>query len=231
MQPSKKHLPTNWTDGMKINRQHFVDSETAVFAAIHDSIATQITNYNYGILQSEEGQKSALEINVVKSQSDNFLVKLTLCRAITAGGVRIEILPEICKEISLTEKINFAQIKNNPNPQYFLLVSVDFAQRIPTGNPSANESPARHPYAMPQYQLHIKEASELNLKELGRNHLCVGKFKLKGDELIWDNAYIPPCTSIQSFPLLKQHYNTIANCFNTRSKSHRRPCTDGNILY
>ena len=121
MQPNIKLLPTNWMDGMKINRQHFIDSENALFAAIHDGIATQINNYNYGLLTNGEGLKSTLEVNVVKSQADNFLVKVSLCRAITSGGLRIELTPTLSKEITLNEKVNLGSLKNNPNPQFYHL--------------------------------------------------------------------------------------------------------------
>jgi hypothetical protein len=215
MQPNIKQLPTNWTDGMKINRQHFIDSENAVFAAIHDSIAVQINNYNYGLLTSGEDIKSSLDVNIVKSQADNFLVKVTLCRAITSGGVRIELTPTLTKEIILNEKVNLGSLKNNPNPQFYLIISVDYNERTPSGNPIANEYPARHPFVLPKYQLHLKEASELNNADLGKNFLTIGRFKYKGDELQWDANYIPPCTSIQSFQNLKQHYNTVANHFNS----------------
>ena len=215
MQPNIKLLPTNWTDGMKINRQHFIDSENAIYAAIHDSIAVHVNDYNYGLLTSGEGLKSSLEINIVKSQADNFLVKVNLCRAITAGGVRIELTPTLCKELTLNERVNLGSLKNNPNPQFYLLISVDYNERVPTGNPLTSELPARHPYVLPNYQLHLKEASELNSAELGKNFLKIGRFKYKSEELQWDANYIPPSTSIQSFQNLKQYYNTIANHFNS----------------
>ncbi len=212
---TKNNLPTNWSDGMKISRQHFINSETALFGAIHEGMATQLTNFNYGLMKPDENRKSSLEIEVIKSQADNFLIKLTVCRAITSGGVRIDVSPEVSAELTLNEQVDYASLKNNPNPQYFLLISADYSGRVPFGPPSTDEVPARHPFAGPLYQLHILEASELNQKELGKHHLCIGKLKVKNDELSWDTTYIPPCTSVQSFPLLRQHYNAVANHLNT----------------
>lgn len=86
---------------------------------------------------------------------------------------------------------SISSLKNNANPAYYLLISVDYTERVPFGNPP-NETPVRHPYASPLYQLHLLESSEVNHKRLGKNRLCIGKFKLKNEELLWDSAYIPP---------------------------------------
>ena len=215
MLPNKNKLPTNWSNGMKMSRQNFIDSETSFFASIHDAIAISRTNYNYGLLEHADGQKSSLEVEVIKSQADNFLIKLSICRAITAGGIRIEINPEVCVELTLNEKVDYRALKNNPNPHFFLVISVDYSERVPFGPPSPDEFPARHPFAAPFYQLHVLEANEVNHKELGKNHLCIGKFKLKNEELVWDTAYIPPSSSIKSFPKLRQDYNNFANHLNS----------------
>jgi hypothetical protein len=37
---------------------------------------------------------------------------------------------------------------------------------------------------------------------------------LKNEELIWDNTYIPPCTTVQCFPMLRQFYNSFATDLN-----------------
>jgi hypothetical protein len=210
----KNKLPTNWSDGMKIGRQHFIDSETAIFGAIHAGAGTPLTNYNYGLLLPESNRKSSLELEVVKSQADNFLIKLTVCRAITSGGILIDLNPENSSELTLNDRIDFAALKNVPNPVFYLLLSVDYSVRVPFGTPSPDENPARHPFAGPAYQLHVLEAGEVNHKELGSNHICIGRFKIKSDDLIWDTAYIPPSSKVQGFPLLRQHYNSVANHFN-----------------
>lgn len=212
---NKNNLPTNWTDGMKISRMNFINSETALFGAIHNAFGAFLTNYNYGILPPDVNEKSSLEIEVIKSQADNFLLKLKLCKAVTAGGIFIELNSDTSSELTFSETIDFKSLKNNPNPQFFLLISVDYSVRMPFGTPSPDESPARHPFSAPYYQLHILEANEINHKQLGINHVCIGKFKIKSEELIWDSTYIPPCSAIQSFPLLRQNYNTMANHLNS----------------
>lgn len=199
---------------MKINRQNFINSETAFYDAIHEGIAVPLTNYNYGLLKPDEDQKSSLVMDVVKSQADNFLLKLTVCKAITSKGLRIDINPETSSELTLSEKIDFSSYKNNTGLQFFVLVSADHTERVPFGQPSPEETPARHPFAGPLYKLHMLEASEVNHKTLGRNHLCIGKFKVKNEELVWDTSYIPPSSTIQSFQLLKQHYNSMAGNLN-----------------
>ena len=130
---TKNNLPTNWSDGMKINRQSFINSETALFNSIHSGIATQLTDYNYGLLQPDENQKNSLEVEVIKSQADNYIIKLTICKAITAGGIRIDVNPDVSSELTLNDRVDYVALKNNPNPLFFLLISVDYSERIPFG--------------------------------------------------------------------------------------------------
>lgn len=205
-------LPTNWTDGMKIGRQHFIDSETAMYDAIHNSMAPGLTNYNYGILPSQDGTAS-LNVEVLRSQASNFLLKVTSCRALTSGGVMIYVHPEISPDLTIDGSLEPG--KNIQKPEYYLLISADHSERVPFGNPSLDETPARHPFASPLYKLHVIESSELNLKQIGRNHLSIGRFMLKNDELVWDSSYIPPCNRSHVFATLKQNYNSVAQQFNS----------------
>ena len=47
MLPKLNYKLTNWVDGMKIRRDHFVDSENAQLDAIRDVAASRLNNFNY----------------------------------------------------------------------------------------------------------------------------------------------------------------------------------------
>src|ERR1039458_10121040 len=112
MLPKLQYYQTNWIDGMKINRQHFINSENSFVDALRDTNASIFSPYSYGLLMPQPGEKSSLDCNVLFSQSKNFKISVVLCRGITIGGCRIEILPGVHPELVSDNEI-FADIAGN----------------------------------------------------------------------------------------------------------------------
>src|SRR4051812_26448430 len=98
MLPKLQYHLTNWVDGMKITRQHFVDSENALIDSLRDAQASSLSAFNYGLLHPMPGEKSSLDCTASATQSSSFRVVVASCRAITAGGCRIEIIPGLHPE-------------------------------------------------------------------------------------------------------------------------------------
>ena len=214
MLPTIKYRLTNWVDGMKIHRQHFVNSENALTDAVRDAAAVSLTNYNFGLLYPAEGDKRSLEINILRSQSDNFKISVPLCRAITAGGCRIEITPNVDEEVVCQDRIDtLAVSKKDKNAvSYFLAVlTVDPFNKIPTGDPSPEETPPRNPYAKPSYELYLVAEEDIDVNSFGAFHFAVARFKFKSRELTQDDTFIPPCAVIQGHAGMIQLYNTIGS--------------------
>ncbi len=138
MLPTIKYRLTNWVDGMKIHRQHFVNSENALSDSIRDAAAVSLTNYNFGLLYPAEGDKRSLEINILRSQSDNFKISVPLCRAITAGGCRVEISPNLDEEIVCQDRIDALAISKkdkNAVSYYLAVLTVRSVQQDPDRRP------------------------------------------------------------------------------------------------
>lgn len=213
-----KYRLTNWVDGMKIHKQHFIDSENALLDAIRDTNAALLTNFNFGLLPPVPGEKKSLEISILKPQSDNFILSLSLCRAITAGGSRIEIMPQFGQEIICEEKPGTTVSNTGRNSKqvnsFYAVVTADVFNRQPSGEPSPDEAPPRHPFANPRYELHIVPEENVSAIDFGSHHFPVARFKTKGAELMQDDTYIPPCTAIQSHPAMIKLYNNIGNNLN-----------------
>lgn len=206
----KRNMLTNWKDGMKISRFHFEQSEAALVDCIHSGLFSFVNNHNFGLVANVEGLPSSLDVNVVKNVSESIFIKVSTCRGISSGGVSVQLIPEICSEIEYKDRVVIPSVKNVSSVPYYLVISVDYNERIPTGSADSNEEPLRLPYVHPSYKLHIVEKSELGSLSLRSAHLVIGKLNSKGSDLIWDNNYIPPCTTVRSHRLLKAHYDTIA---------------------
>lgn len=217
MLPVLKYNLTHWVDGMKIQKEHFVNSENALLDFIRDTTALSITNFNFGLLIPAAGDKKSLEITILRSQSDNFKISVSLCRAITSGGNRIEIMPQYDEEIVCEDRIEAlasAGKGKNTYTSYFAVITVDYFNRIPSGDPSPEETPPRNPFSKPKYELHLVAAEDVNPEGFGAFHFPVTKFKFKAKELSLDETYIPPCAVIQGHPAMVQLYKSVGSSLN-----------------
>ena len=214
MLPKLQYNLTNWIDGMKINRQHFVDSENAILDILRDINASMLHSFNYGLLEPLQGEKSALDCNVLYSQPNQFKVIVTHCRAITAGGCRIEILPGIHPELTSDNEIFSNVEKSRGGSGYLAVITVDPFNRRPFGHADASEYPVRSQSSVSSYKLSLVEENSIDTGSLGAFHLPVARFYLNNGDLARDSDYIPPCAVISAHQGTKQIYNTITEYLN-----------------
>lgn len=210
MIPKIQYNLTNWVDGMKVGRQHFVDSENAFIDQIRDSNAVFVRNFNYGLLEPLMGEKSSLACDVMNNQSNQFKIVVSQCRAITMGGNRIEIIQGIHAE--LTNENSLANFDTKAKA-FYAIISIDPFKRVPFGMALTDESPARNQSTISEYKLHFVDEESIDAGSLGPNHLPVARFEVKQNELAKDANYIPPCATLAAHPGSRLLNNTIANYF------------------
>lgn len=205
MLPELKYLAVNWIDGMKISENHFIQSENSTTDRIRDNAAGFLTSYNYGLFPPKPGAASSFNLSVNIDQSKLIRVKILECRAITAGGMRIEIGGEYAAKINTIEsKVDAAN-----EEEFYIVVAVNPYERIPVGEPDPNEVPLRYPFVLASYSIQVISSKKINTNLDPAYHLIVGKLKNNGIELSLDADFIPPCTSILSYPKLKQDYQEL----------------------
>lgn len=216
MLPKLQYHLTNWVDGMKISRQHFVDSENALIDALRDAQASGLNSLNYGLLQPLPDEKSALDCNAASNQSSSLKVTVSYCRAITSGGCRIEIIPGVHPELNAEAN---GDLGADESTGFYAVIAVDPFNRQPFGPASADEFPPRNASSISSYKLGLVSEEQLNAGSLGAFHLPVAKFRLKNGQLVRDTEYIPPCAVIGAHPGAKQIYNAIAERLNQIQES------------
>ena len=208
--PSKHHM-VHWIDGMKINKDHFVSSDNAFVDQVRDALSQNINGQNYGLLPfsgfNGEGLKLFLEFN----QQSQLQVKVLECNAITQGGCRVEISEQAASQLEAASDLLgiTQQIGENETQTLWAVLTVNPFQRIPFGPADPEEDPPRHPYTIPEYKLDLIPDEQAGAGEMGLHHITLGRIIVKDGEAVLDEAYIPPCTSVDSHPSLTKYHGAI----------------------
>jgi hypothetical protein len=223
--PVEKRL-VNWVDGMKIAKNHLVQTEDYLTDMIRDTTSMRLTDNNYGLLPPYRGGVLSSDFEITNRISDNVEIKLRRCNAVTAGGCRININPTEFSEYlyldySFDADVDFKK-ENEKCPFWDIILVIRPFERIPTGIPDPEETPPRHPETSQEYRLFIQPAGEISSREFGMHHLVIGRVLKKGDRYEVDSNYIPPCTSMSSHPTLKSFYESFGQYLNDiETSSHK----------
>ncbi|MDF9798781.1 hypothetical protein OKW21_004044 [Catalinimonas alkaloidigena] len=215
MHPNLRKASVNWIDGMKVNKDHFHQTEDWIIDHFKDIAALRLTDNEYGLLPASDDVDTSVNFQIDIEQTQFIKVTLLSCRAITRGGIRIEITPYISKLYSLERnqfEVKF-DLNNASNQQYAIVVTVDPYHRTPIGDPDPEEHPLRHPFSIPKYSVDIIPSKEVNSEEFSTYHLTIGKFRVVGGEVQVED-YIPPCTSMSSHPTLVEFYREFETLLN-----------------
>ncbi|WP_340199097.1 hypothetical protein [Ascidiimonas sp. W6] len=211
----QNHYQVNWINGMKINKEHFIEAENAFTQRTQLMNSKNINEFNYGLLP-QTGLERSIEMSLSIDGQGTVKIQLQKCSAITSGGHLIYITKEISELLERNNRVIETDYKiEGETEACYIIISVNPYQRIPLGDSLPNEEPPRHPFVIPEYKLSIVPKSETNDEELGKYHITLGKIRF--DETT--NAelaeeFIPPCTSIQSHPDLIHTYQEIGVFYN-----------------
>ena len=216
MQDSEKYKQINWIDGMKINKDHFIGLENYFISRVQACRSTMIDPYNYGLLPFEDEVEKSINF---KAEIDNQYLKLRLinCQALTPGGYWINISDDSsdAQGNSTLDIETSWELKDFQEGEYFLIISVDPYGRVPAGKVSAAEDPLRFPFILPEYKLHLSSVEDKLTSNLGSDSLVLGKIIYRENKPKVDNEYIPPCSGIQSHPLLISFYTHLTQSLHT----------------
>lgn len=198
------HMSVNWVDGMKISRKHFQQTDDHIAELVQDATAIQTTSFSFGILPADK----SLSMEVQCDFSQQISVELTHCNAVTPNGSRLVVTPSYnIKKVTHFKDIADKYALQLANPQtLYILLSVNPYNRVPMGEPSADENPPRHPYTRPEIYLDILPSEQIKTLYLG-NILIIGKILYNNGELIYQREFIPPCTATDSLVIVKDWYN------------------------
>ena len=214
MKSQDKHR-VNWIDGMKINKDHFIDFEESMIYAIKNSEQKQLSPVSYGLLPDFSEHGSAIDLLISLDGQSTIEVILNKCHAVTLGGYQINISEKTKPLLEnsgyiLKQQYNIGDEDN----EFYIVLTVNPYIRVPVGDADPNEEPPRHPHVLPEYKLDILSSSEVSKRQLGMYHITIGKVVVKdGIPKLIEN-FIPPCTSIQSHTDLKYTFQEMVTFLN-----------------
>lgn len=200
------HFPVNWIDGMKINKNHFLEVQNFVSDSIRDSVGIHTSMINYGLLPVAE----SIKMNLIIDNHKLLRIKVEECHAITPNGSRIDIGTSESLSLSIPYPEIVRELKENESAVLLACISVNHFKRTPYGEPDPEENPPRYPYTHPEYSLNLIPEDELKSTiGFGANYLTIGKILVNAGESKIDNNYIPPSISVSSHQKLQELYTEI----------------------
>jgi hypothetical protein len=199
----RQYLPVNWTDGMKINKTHFINQDNAFNLQLARTAAGLLNECNYGLMPYADPSAGGFRLFLSADNQQQVNIRLLQCKAITRGGYGIQItngygMPNNSPGALIPDlSVPFSQLKGR-NDMYFVVLSINPFERVPYGVLNPEELPARLPYTIPAYQLSLVPADAGYSAMVGEHHLTLGKVKVEEQRVNLDENYIPPCTSVSS---------------------------------
>jgi hypothetical protein len=209
MLPTIKYFNVNWVDGMKLTRSHFSDQENAFTDRLRDVAGINLTSYNYGLLEPVPGSAKSIDQVVDVDKATLLRVKINECRAITPGGVRIEVLAgnPLSQSKPLSAEYNLSG--STHGTFLYIVLSVNPFGKSPLGEPNAEENPPRYPFTDYKYEINVMPAEQVNLVANGAYHITIGKLKVVGNGVEVIEKYIPPCAKVCNHRDLMDIYNDL----------------------
>lgn len=210
MQP-QEFLPVNWSDGMKINKTHFVAQDNAFTYRQAQTVSSFLNEHNYGLLPVLNGEQTAAKLFLSLDNEQTVHLRIQRCRAITRGGYVIEFTGDTSLNgngLSVTVpglQVPFSRLKERADA-FYVLLSLNPYERAPFGEADPREIPARLPYTAPSYHLQLIAVEETDHHSIGDFQVPVGKVVLNEQVIRLVENYIPPCTAVNSHSeLLEVH--------------------------
>ncbi len=215
----QQYLAVNWTDGMKVDKSHFISTENFIIDGLRDIASLQVNNYNFGLLPTHVSNYTELsKYDVSKTATNQVQIRISYCQAITQGGIRISITGEGITAYALSEAINLntkTDLLDGNQDYFYIIIVVNPFEKKPSGEPDPEEIPIRQPYTQPHYDAQLIHVNNVNIDQLGAYHLVIGRIIKQGDNYFKDEDFIPPCTTITSSDKLLLHYQNFGKALNT----------------
>jgi hypothetical protein len=210
-----KYRRVNWQDGMKIDRNHFLDSDYFHIEQKNVSRNIFLNENKFGLLPDKDKTKS---INTIKLMLEGEMIRITHYRIaiLMLNGMVLSIDSDdlAAKVIDLDKipvKFKSGEIKEN---EFFLMIKVNPFEGIEIGNYTSDDMLMRRPYLIPSFEFVLVSDKKGKESYFGNDFLIYSKILIRNNELIVDPEFIPPVTAILSHELLIKYHNYVYESIN-----------------
>lgn len=205
---SNIHLPINWTDGVKLTKDHFINNYFNFITIVSDYNKVSLNNFNYGCIEPA-GEKS-IDIDI-KIEGGQLVAYLKKCHVIAKNGHLIYFdqsiygtkLPEVSMDANDLDRNSFEH--------YYVIVSINPYKLIPVGIPDPEMIPLHHPHVLPEIKLHIINQKDANDNFLEGYFLIAKKIAFQNGTFIENDKYIAPVVKTKNNEILNQFITRVNN--------------------
>lgn len=203
-----RRMAVNWVDGMKISRQHFIETDHYHTDQVRRAGAALLTPLNFGLLLPKDGS-DPLEIQVLGDAGNQIRVKVNRCQAITPDGslLDIEETDELKLDTSLAGILEQYRLPMTQNVEIYIVLSVGMFERQPAGTPSEAEIPVRHPYTLALSRVSLVPSELINIEQWGGPGLIIGKLAYSNSELRVLHDFVPASRAVRSHKNLREWHS------------------------
>lgn len=186
MAAESKHLHVFWSNGMQVSKDHFIASEDAGKYQTQLARAQGINPLNYGLLAASSPDEKVYELRFVSGK-----IELIACKAVTAGGIGIDIPAFTGHQVDLSVQ---GATTESETKSWAIILSID-----PFKREAIEEGITPIPYAIPSYNLSLRAIDDDSSPfKTSIRELLVGKLISNGTSLQRDESYYPPCCNLSS---------------------------------
>ena len=209
MRDKQKYFPVNWVDGMKINKNHFIEQDNAAMDALQGMVSLGLSPLRFGVLPASAAGEETFNVKIAFDNQSSLRVSVLACQAVTSGGVHIS-LPAF-STVGQTDTGNilttsFPFSASNTESNWWLFLFAHPYEKQAAGSPDLAENPPRFPNALPTYTLQLVSESNYKQQAYHPYGIAVGKVSIVSNDVRIEADYIPPCFSINAHPdLLSLH--------------------------
>jgi hypothetical protein len=206
---NKEYFPVNWTDGVKLTKDHFIENYFNTINTINDSVKTRMHSYDYGLLETGKEKFPALEIEINTLTEERLVLALHGCNAITKAGYKIAFSKEMYGGDVPTAKIESKDIDTNSNLEFYVMVTVNPFELLPVGEPDPEVIPLHHPYVLPKVGLKIIPKNQFNNGFMDASFFLANKVYWRNGNFVVDKDYTPAVSRIAYYKPLHEFYKNI----------------------
>lgn len=208
MTDTKQYNKINWSEGMDVDLKMFEQTENHFTQAIANGATLFLNRNRFGLLPASKNDKLSEIFNVGGDNSGRITIRLNQCRAITLGGIYIDIDGKL-QDVSVVQNLSLESIQETRvTPYWDIVLTANPYERMPMGTPDIEEQPPRHPHAGSSYKLSIVTKDSLDTAQFGSHHILLGRIRYFDNRFTVDDKYIPPCMSMSSHAILLQYLET-----------------------
>jgi hypothetical protein len=205
----------NWQDGMKIDRNHFIESDQFHMEQNNVTRNLLLNENNFGLLPDKDKTKPA---NTIKLILEGELIRIVYYRIsvlmlngmllsidsddLTAKNIDLERIPVKFKPGGSSEK------------EFYLMVKANAYDGIELGNYTSDDLLMRRPYLLSAFEFILVPDKKGKESYFGSDFLPLIKLSIRNNELVIDPEFIPPATSLLAHEALIRYHSYVYETIN-----------------